>query len=76
MANLKVVDGNVRYMLKTFDGSYVYGSMSEAEANILAKKAKEDGSVPGFELVSGNYRLETEQIVLKFNKSPKKEKKA
>ena len=66
MANLKVVDGRVRYMLKTFDGSYVEGSMSEGEAKVLASNAETDGSVIGYELVSGDYRLETETVEMKL----------
>lgn len=75
MANLKVKDGRVRYMMKTYDGTYVTGDMSEDEARLFLKDAKEDGSVVGYELVSGDYRFETEQIVLKLKsrKDPKKD---
>lgn len=73
MASVKIVDGAVKYMLRTFDGSYVTGTMSEGDAKNLLAKAKEDGSVPGFELVSGDYRFETEQVVMKL-RSSKKEK--
>lgn len=71
MANLKVEDGKVRYMFKTFDGSYVTGSMSEAEARMKAADAEEDGSVIGYELVSGDYRFETEKVEMKMKSNKK-----
>ena len=70
MAKLKVEDGNVRYMLKTFDGTYVTGSMSEAEARLKSDGAEEDGSIVGYELVKDNYRFETETVEIKMK--PKK----
>ena len=64
MANLKVVDGRVAYMLKTYDGSYVSGSMSAAEAETYC--VLEDKSIPGYELVHGNYHFQTEEVLLKL----------
>lgn len=64
MSNLKIVDGMVAYMLKTFDGSYVSGSMTAAEAKTYT--VVEDKSIPGYELVHGNYHFQTEEVVLKL----------
>ena len=69
----KIVDGKIKYMLRTFDGSYVQGEMFESEARVLLSNAEQNGDVPGFELVTEPYRFETEQIVLKLNKSKKKQ---
>lgn len=71
MRNLKVEDGKVEYLYQTFDGSYVSGYMTEAEAKIATASAKEDSSMPGYELVKGNYRFATEEVVMKFKKSSK-----
>lgn len=73
MAQPKFVDGKIKYMLRTFDGSYVTGEMFESEAKVLLSNAKTDASVIGYELVSEPYRFETEEMELKLNRS-KKEK--
>lgn len=73
MAQPKFVDGKIKYMLRTFDGSYVTGEMFESEANVFLSNAETDYSVPGFELVNDPYRFETEEVVLKLNKKGKKE---
>lgn len=73
MAQPKFVDGKIKYMLRTFDGSYVSGEMFESEARVLLSNAKTDSSIIGYELVSEPYRFETEEIELKLNRS-KKEK--
>lgn len=75
MPTPKFVDDKITYMLKTFDGSYVQGTMYRSEANLFLSNAEADHSVPGFELVNGPYRFETEEIVLKLNKKSKKETK-
>lgn len=75
MATPKFVNDRITYMLKTFDGSYVQGTMYKSEANMFLANAKTDHSVPGFELVNGPYLFETEEIVLKLNKKSKKETK-
>lgn len=73
MANPKIVDGKIKYKLRTFDGSYVDGQMFESEARVLLANAEQNGDVPGFELVSGPYRFESEEVVLKLgNKSKRK----
>lgn len=69
----KIVDGKIKYMLKTFDGSYVKGEMFESEARVFLSRAKQNGDWPGYELVAEPYRFETEQIVLKLNKGKKKQ---
>lgn len=69
----KIVDGKIKYMLRTFDGSYVTGEMYESEARVFLSGAEQNGDVPGFELVKEPYRFETEQIVLKLNKGKKKQ---
>lgn len=74
MPTPKFVNDKITYMLKTFDGSYVKGTMYKSEANIFLSNAKADHSVPGFELVNGPYRFETEEIVLKLKKSKKETK--
>lgn len=71
MRNLKVEDGKVEYLYQTFDGSYVSGYMTEAEAKIATASAKEDNSMPGYELVKDKYRFATEEVVMKFKKSSK-----
>lgn len=71
MKNLKVKDGRVEYLYQTFDGSFVSGTMSEAEAKIATASAKEDSSMPGYELVDGNFRFATEEVVMKFKKTSK-----
>ena len=71
MRNLKVEDGKVEYLYQTFDGLYVSGYMTEAEAKIATASAKEDSSMPGYELVKDNYRFATEEVVMKFKKSSK-----
>lgn len=73
MANPKFVDGMIKYMMKTFDGSYVTGEMPEAEAKLLLLDAKTDASIVGFELRSGMYRFQTEEVEMKLGRS-KKEK--
>lgn len=73
MVNPKFVDGKIKYLLKTFDGSYVSSEMYEDEAKVFLSGAEQNGDVPGFELVKEPYRFETEQIVLKLNKSKKKQ---
>lgn len=75
MPTPKFVDDRITYMLKTFDGSYVQGTMFKAEANAFLANAEADYSVPGFELVNGPYRFETEEVVLKLNKKGKKDSK-
>lgn len=67
----KFVDDRITYMLQTFDGSYVQGTMYKSEANVFLSNAEADHSVPGFELVNGPYRFETEEVVLKLKKSKK-----
>lgn len=73
MPTPKFVDGRITYMMRTFDGSYFQGTMSEAEAKIMLSKAKEDASVPGFELVNGPYLFETEQVEVKLTSKKKKD---
>ena len=73
MANPKIVDGKVKFMLKTFDGSYVNGEMPIEDARPLLANATEDASVPGYGLVSEPYRFEHEEIVLKLNRKKKAE---
>lgn len=74
MPTPKFVDDKITYMLKTFDGSYVQGTMHKSEANVFLSNAKADHSVPGFELVNGPYLFETEEIVLKLKKSKRETK--
>lgn len=69
----KIEDGKIKYLFHTFDGSYVCGEMSEAEAKVQLEDAKPDASVPGFELVNEPYRFETKAYEMKLNRS-KKEK--
>lgn len=71
MRNLKVKDGKVSYLYETFDGSYSKGEMTEAEAKIITASAKEDSSMPGYELRKGRYLFATEEVVMKFKKSSK-----
>lgn len=71
MAKPKFVDGKIKYMVKTFDGSYVTGEMFESEANVILSEAKEDASVKGYELVKEPYRFETEEVVLKLGRGKK-----
>lgn len=73
MVNPKVVDGKINYMLKTFDGSYVRGSMPIEDARPLLADTKEDSSVPGYGLVNEPYRFEHEEVVLKLNRKKKTE---
>lgn len=73
MANPKFVDGMIKYMMKTFDGSYVTGEMLESEAKVLLSGAETDASVKGYELVKEPYRFATEEVIFKLNRS-KKEK--
>lgn len=73
MVNPKVVDGKIKYMLKTFDGSYVRGEMPIEDARPLLADAKEDSSVPGYGLVKEPYRFEHEELVLKLNRKKKTE---
>ena len=54
---LKVTNGNVKYLLKTFDGSYVLGEMPEGA--IDTDKLAEDSEIKGFELTDGDYLFET-----------------
>ena len=68
MPTPKFVDDKIKFMLKTFDGSYVTGEMYKSEANVFLSSADSDGSVPGFELVSGAYRFETEAVTAKLRK--------
>ena len=71
MAEVKVVNGKVKYLLKTFDGSYVQGEMFEDEAKIFISGAKKSTEVPGFELAKDNYLFETKEEELKLNRSRK-----
>lgn len=68
----KIVDGKIKFKYRTFDGSYVNDYMYIEDAEALLAKAKYDPDIPGYELVNGNYRFETEMIVLKLKKSSKK----
>lgn len=74
MPTPKFVNDKITYKLKTFDGSYVQGTMYRSEANVFLSNAKADHSVPGFELANGPYLFETEEIVLKLKKSKKETK--
>ena len=71
MPTPKVVDGKVKYRLKTFDGSYVEGQMYESEARTVLADAETDASVPGWELRSGAYIFETNKVEMKLSKSKK-----
>lgn len=73
MASPKFVDGNIKYKLRTFDGSYVEGQMSESEARVFLADAKPNSGFPGFELESGPYLFETDEVVLKLGKNSKRE---
>ena len=73
MANLKVDNGMVSYKYKTFDGTFVEGKMPEAEAKVMASKAKDDFSIVGYELRNGNYYLQTETVSAKLSKSKTRE---
>lgn len=73
MPTPKFVDDKIKFMLKTFDGSYVTGEMFRSEANVHLSNAEEDGSVPGYELVSGSYRFETETVTAKLRSKKKVE---
>lgn len=73
MANPKFEDGKIKYKLRTFDGSYVDGQMYESEAKVLLANAEQNGDVPGFELVSGPYRFESEEVVLKLKSKKQQE---
>ena len=61
---LKIVDGMVKYKLLTFDGSCVDGVMHEDEAKTFIASAEEKCDVPGYELASGPYRFQTEEVVM------------
>lgn len=69
MPEPKFVDGKINFLMKTFDGSFVKSQMFEDEAKVHLSNAKEDASVPGYELVSGNYRFETQSVVAKLRSS-------
>ena len=76
MVKAKIVDGKIKYKLVTFDGSYVEGTMYESEAKTFLSNAKENGDMPGYELESGPYRFETEEVVLTLKGKKKQEDKA
>lgn len=71
MANPKIENGKVNYMLKTFDGSYVMDSMPIDQAQEMLSRAEVDGSVPGYELVCDAYRFETEKVEMKLSRKSK-----
>lgn len=72
MVEANIVDGKVKYMLKTFDGSYVCGVMPIEDARPLLSEAIEDTTVPGYGLVKEPYRFEHKEIVIKLNRKSKK----
>lgn len=67
---LKIVDGRVKYIKKTFDGSIVSGTLSATEAGAIAAGAKVDGSIIGFELVNNGIHLETESVKVEVSEVP------
>lgn len=76
MVKAKIVDGKIKYKLVTFDGSYVKGEMFESEARTFLSNAKENGEMPGYELESGPYRFETEEVSLTLKSRKKQEDEA
>ena len=73
MANLKVENGMVSYMMETFDGSYVKGEMTEEAAlKMLEEEKKTDASMPGYEIVSGKYRFANEEVAMKLGSTRRK----
>lgn len=72
---LKIVDGRVKYIKKTFDGSIVSGTLSATEAGAIAAGAKVDGSIIGFELVNNGLHLETESVKVEVSEMSASEEK-
>lgn len=73
MADPKIVNGKIKYLLKTFDGSYVSGEMFEDEARVFLSGAKKSSEVPGYELSKDNYLFETKEVELTLGRKSKKE---
>ena len=57
MSRLKVENGNVKYLYKTFDGTYVEGTYPESA--IDTDNLVEDNTVEGYGFTDGKYLFAT-----------------
>lgn len=71
MAEIKIENGTVRYLFRTFDGTFTEGRLP-ADSPIL-KGFKDSSAIPGFGKKNGEYFFETEEVEEKPSKKKTKE---